>query len=985
MKELGDKIAIKLRFHSSLFHWVNQIVIFIFLVIGVQSPVHAVDPGRPHGITANGLGTVVSSGPNYDITGGTTKGANLFHSFGKFNVHAGEEAYFGFTGIQNIIGRVTGGEYSWLNGYIGADANLYFLNPAGVMFGPNASLDIAGSLHISTADYLRLADGGVFYADPAATSILTTAPPAAFGFLSDNPAGISIDGIFIDVSQGETISIVGGDIEIIGRPDPDYFLLYADSGRINIASVASAGEVIPNAPGDPPDLDVDSFERLGQIDISQNMHLDVSGDAGGGTVFIRGGRLMMDQSEILTYTSNANDAGDINIETTIAMDLSNRSSIGTIAYSSGNAGDIIISSPSLTLDEGDIRAESYGEGDSGDITLDVGRLILTQGFTIGNDTYGLNQGGTITISATDSISISGTSSVYGSSGLRSRTFGSGNAGRIVVSAPMLVMDDSGIIKVDTKGAGQGGEIVVDVASLILTGSETSIASDSGTYSTGKGGTITIRATDTVSVSGEARISAISEGSGDAGDIALDVSRLILTGGSEISNDSYGSGQGGTIAITATDSISISGTDESGVTPSGLRSRTYGVGHAGRITVSAPTLVMGEGGAGVIAVSTEGEGNAGEIVVDVAKLTLAGGATLRSDTISSGQGGKITINAADSISISGGGQYWWDYYYSGLSSEAWDSGNAGRITISTPALVMEDGLISTATYGSGHAGDIILDIASLTLTDGAWITSDTWDSGQGGTIAITATDAISISGVNNIGGYSSALYSEAYGSGMGGNIEIQARQLQLNNGAVISAASKYTGNAGSIKINVIDGVTLKNGSIQTEASIADGGDIEVNARHMVYLNGSKITASVGGGPETIGGNIFIDPQFVILKNGQIIANAFAGQGGNIQITAGTFLADPNSLISASSALGIDGTVGIDASVINMSGILAPLPKGFLSAAELLQNSCAARARGVGSISSFVIRGRDGLPLEPDGFLPSPVYFESDLEEKDESSL
>ncbi|MBI3988957.1 MAG: filamentous hemagglutinin N-terminal domain-containing protein, partial [candidate division NC10 bacterium] len=115
--------------------------------------------------------------------------------------------------IANILSRVTGGEPSAIDGLLRSTipgANLFLLNPAGVLFGPNASLDVSGSFHVSTADYLRLADGGIFQATLAQGSVLTAAPPAAFGFLSGNPAGIAIQGSRLEVPHGKTLSVVGG-------------------------------------------------------------------------------------------------------------------------------------------------------------------------------------------------------------------------------------------------------------------------------------------------------------------------------------------------------------------------------------------------------------------------------------------------------------------------------------------------------------------------------------------------------------------------------------------------------------------------------------------------------------------------------------------------------------------------------------------------------------------------------------------------------
>jgi large exoprotein involved in heme utilization and adhesion len=111
----------------------------------------------------------------------------------------------------------------------------------------------------------------------------------------------------------------------------------------------------------------------------------------------------------------------------------------------------------------------------------------------------------------------------------------------------------------------------------------------------------------------------------------------------------------------------------------------------------------------------------------------------------------------------------------------------------------------------------------------------------------------------------------------------------------------------------------------------------------------------------------------LENSKIRADAFGGMGGNIRIDAGVFLADPASLVSASSALGIQGTVDIRAPVTSLSGAVAPLPQAFVSAAALLPAQCAARLSG-GRYSSLVLGGRDGLPLDPGGVLPSPLTLD-----------
>src|SRR5215510_10313704 len=197
-------------------------------------------------ITPDGtLGTAVTQRGNvYSITGGSRpgQGPNLFHSFDRFSVGTNDTAHFdGPTGIENILSRVTGGQQSVIDGRLQSTilgANLYLLNPSGVLFGPHATLDVSGSFHVSTADYLRLADGTRFFARLSDTSTLSVAPPVAFGFLGPAPAAITVQGSTLEVSKGQTLSAVGGDVQIVGGT------LRAPGGRLHLASVAAPGEVI---------------------------------------------------------------------------------------------------------------------------------------------------------------------------------------------------------------------------------------------------------------------------------------------------------------------------------------------------------------------------------------------------------------------------------------------------------------------------------------------------------------------------------------------------------------------------------------------------------------------------------------------------------------------------------------------------------------------------------------------------------------------
>ena len=229
------------------------------------------------------MGTgVVQFGAVHNIVGGTRpeSGQNLFHSFDRFSVGTGDTARFWHEpGVENIISRVTGHAASMIDGTLQAEVNVFLLNPQGIMFGPHATLDVNGSFHASTADVLRFADGAEFSSHLGGQSSLTVAAPSAFGFLHADPAGIAIEGSDFEVPEGQTLSIIGGDMTIEGARliffhDPPS--LVAPGGQINLVSVASRGEVIIDPTGAPSHVGVESFDQFGEIEIVQGSWSDVS-------------------------------------------------------------------------------------------------------------------------------------------------------------------------------------------------------------------------------------------------------------------------------------------------------------------------------------------------------------------------------------------------------------------------------------------------------------------------------------------------------------------------------------------------------------------------------------------------------------------------------------------------------------------------------------------------------------------------------------
>jgi len=313
--------------------------------------------------------------------------------------------------------------------------------------------------------------------------------------------------------------------------------------------------------------------------------------------------------------------------------------------------------------------------------------------------------------------------------------------------------------------------------------------------------------------------------------------------------------------------------------------------------------------------------------------------------------------------------------SGIFSTTAQFGKPGTVKVETPALSLSDGAqisVSTNTQVvNAPPGDITLNVGTLGLSGGARIDSGTTRAAHGGNVTVTAGGSVDLS--------ASTIASNTTSTGAGGNITIHTPQLTLTDHATISATSTgtNTATAGSIALMLGDSLRLQDSAITTASTRADGGNVSITTTgSQFYLLNGKITTSVQSGVGE-GGNITIGApghpvEFVILNGSEIRADAFGGPGGNINIFAGIFLTS-NSILSASSALGLPGTIGIQAGVTDVSSSVGQLPESVLQAATLLRAACATRLAG-GESSSLVVSGREGVPAEPGGALPSPLVAE-----------
>jgi filamentous hemagglutinin family protein len=1027
------------------------------------------------------------SGPKYAITSdlGKQYGGNLFHSFSAFNLVNGDTALFsGPTNVQNIISRVTGGSTSNIDGTIRSSiqgANMYLLNPAGLMFGPNARLDITGSFYAGTADYLKLGTTGRFDAFNHSGSVLTVDSPSAFGFVGTTPSGISLNGSFLKVPEGKAIGMISGDQTIQDGT------LHAPSGTVNLVSVASKGEAI--AGGDS--FQTDSFSNMGKIGIGDTRqaserpaydftaikrigNVDVSGGNSGGKIFVRGGDFILVNGVAKADTFGGGNAQGIDIKLTGNLDSSNGSFIASRPFAGGSGGSISLTAPLLTLNGSYITSESYdySTGNAGNIFINAGKLTAKNGSYIIADTYGNGKGGSLEIKASDSLSLKGQSYITsgawsnGDAGIVNITvplanldgsyieaegkFSSeSNAGNVLINVSRLTGSNGSIISTSTYGAGSGGSLEIKASeSVTLSGLLTSV--NSSTW-TGTGGSVTVRtpllemdngaslstsasftgkagnvfvSADTINLKNHSYISTATFGRGMGGALSLVASSISLDNSAYISSDTIdSSGNGGPLDIKAAslmldhDSWITSKTSGSGNSGgmllnldtlqlrngSSINASTIGNGHGGDLNLYASKSVFlsddlsaisafsgnynGNGGSislktpdllldndARISAFTAGRGNAGSINLDVGHVDLKNGANITVSTSGLGSGGILTVNAADYISVAG---------RSCMTSSSSLGGSGGSLFIQTPALsILDWGFLSSATSGTGNAGKIELTLGTLDLQNGGRIYSDSLGNGVGraGSIVVNAEQTISIMGLwSSISSNTSSKKGDGgavliktpsltvdsgeiscytLGSGLGGNVRIDAGEVRLTNEASISSESTGTGKAGDIIISAINSLTLQDSSITAATVNADGGNIKIDPA-LVDLRNSRITATVKGGTGN-GGNVDVSGTNIILDESKIIANAEGGNGGNITINATVFLTSPDSVVTASSKLGLQGTVEIKAPVIDVSSSLVNLPSTFLNVESLAPKQCATTEE---EMSTFVVT-YEGIPPKPD---------------------
>ncbi|GAA6616461.1 filamentous hemagglutinin N-terminal domain-containing protein [Scytonema sp. NUACC26] len=668
-----------------------RVVPFLFILISglftQGMPLSAIAQVTSDGTTNT---TVNSNGENFTILNGLEKGNNLFHSFREFSVPTGGSATFNLVNTPNIttiFSRVTGGNVSHIDGLIRTinssnPVNLFLLNPAGILFHANAKLNIGGSFVGSTANSIKFADGAEFgISSTSNTPLLTLSVPIGLQF-GTNPKPIHVEGtghnltklnplnqsnspitpqshltgLQLEVQPGKTLALIGGDINLVGGT------LKAISGRIELGGVGS-GIVSLNPVAQGWTFGYDNVQSFRDIRFSQKALANASG-FGEGAIQIQGARVsFINGSVALIQNLGAQSSGDINVRASELVEL-----IGV--------------DPDRPIINSALRTETLSAGNTGNITVTTKQLVLEEGGRISSYTYGSGASSKISLEVADSLKLLGFSSLSGSSsGIASVTYSSGRGENIDISTKELTILNGGSISAATLSRGAAGNVIIKAAELIeLSGF----------------------------IPGSFVPSSISSPSlftGSAGNVRLDTKRLIVTNGGRIDSSTITSGKGGNLSIDATDSIEVRGMVPGSRNPSLISAsasildeslrRQFGLppapsGDSGSLTINTGKLSVADGA--LINVQNEGSGNAGVLGINADSIFLS---DLGSITASakSGEGGNINLQVQDTVLMQRNSQ---------ISAEAGGIGNGGNITIHAPFIIGRENsdIIANAIQGNG---------------------------------------------------------------------------------------------------------------------------------------------------------------------------------------------------------------------------------------------------------------------------------------------
>jgi filamentous hemagglutinin family protein len=690
--------------------------------------------------------SITLEGNTFNITGGTTAGGNLFHSFQEFSVPIGGTAFFNNSiEIQNIISRVTGKSISNIDGLLSTrgSANLFLINPNGIVFGPNARLDVGGSFIGTSANSVKFADGIEFNATPTSSPpLLTINVPLGLQFGS-NPGEIKAIGLGhnyddipnpnkqeplslrdntstlgLQATEGKTIALLGGQVSVNGG------ILNTSAGRIEIGSVGSYSAVSLVEDSVGWRVGYEGTTNFGDIGFSRQPLVSTTG-VGSGTIAIVGKNVSITEGSVLVSDTQGNR----------------------------NPGKISIVGDSININQSKISTNTNSSGSSAQIHLSANKISVDNSF-IATFTKNQGRGGNMVVNATDEV-ILRNSELATNAARDSR----GDAGNFTLNTRRL-----SIIRQPELSSSLGASSI-----------------NTRTYenSTGNAGDLSITASESVEINGnqpeaviptreelhgriiemDTGISTSALGTGNSGNLTVKTGRLEIRDNAGISTYPK-SGQGGDVNIEANE-IFLRG-------KSGIGTTTLSSGNAGALTISADQITMTDGAA--LGTNTFGSGDAGNFNLSVKQLNIYNHSIVGSGSGGQGNGASLTIDAENLIEVVDTGANANLDNSTIISVSAEGTGNAGNININTNSIFFNKGSIA-ATSASGEGGHINLKVAeNLILRRNSKISTRAGTpnngGGNGGDINIDAKFIVAFPQEN------SDITANAF-SGSGGKVSINA--------------------------------------------------------------------------------------------------------------------------------------------------------------------------------------------------------------------
>jgi filamentous hemagglutinin family protein len=933
------------------------------------------------------------------ISGGASRGVNLFHSFREFNIKDGFGAYFtNPNGIENILSRVTGGNASEILGKLGVlgNANLFLINPSGIIFGKNASLDVKGSFVATTANAIKFGNLGFFDASVGnAPSALLTVNPSAFLFnqIANQPINsIQVNQTSLSVPNDKSLLLVGGDIKLNNGS------LQVPGGRVELGGLLGEGTLGLNV-DNILSLNFPNSVTRAEVSLINDSEVYVRAADGGSIAIAAQNFNMSGNSRLLAGIESGlgsinSQAGNIEINTTGAIRLTDLSLIANTIRpgASGNAGDIIINTDSLSLTTGaQLQSRTRGQGSAGNVTINASDTVSFDG-VINN---GSNSGITSRVESPETVGDAGdinitarSVSVTNGAGVQTSSFGKGSAGSVNINARDTVSFDGvssdgrpslAESNIETNAVGKGGSVNITTGNLSVRNGAILVTA---TYGKGNAGSININARDKVSFDrvgrnrGSTAAVSITQSrtGGNGGDINITTGSLSVTNGALLdASNIQGIGNAGNININARDKVSFDGTGSNGVSSTAFSSieGRGAVGSSGDINITTGLLSLTNGA--VLSAVTRVPQDGGDITINANTLEAINGGQVVTTSFSSGKAGNITVNVNDNVTLAGKDAS----YFERIA-------RFGEVAVA--AVGSASGLFAnTSENPTGQGGDLNVTSKQIFVQDGAQISASTSGTGSGGTLSLNAPQFVKVTGTG------SKVSAESYALGNAGSLTITTGELLVKDYAQVTAsapraqAGKLEIKASNIRLEQFGELATVNGASSLQEENIAIRDFDL----LLMLNNSKISAQALN--RATGGNITINSPsgFIVTdksENSDIVANAALGRGGRIDIQAtgvygfekyernrGEKYFSNISDINASSEAGaeFDGTININILDVDPNPGLINLPT------EPSQAQVATGCQAVTgeNQSRFVYTGRDGLPLNP------RVSFSSDTPQVD----